>query len=143
MKSLSSFASFALVALALGSSACTVQTSPPPPEGVVTTGEPAGTFQLNWTIDGVADPAKCSQSQSDSIQVSVFFTNGTSAGVYQQSCSAFATSITLAPGDYTASAQLLHPGGAPRTTAVNVNPFTIRGADTIAIPIDFPASSFY
>jgi hypothetical protein len=143
MKSLLSFASFAFVALAWVNSACTVQTSPAPPGPIITTGQAVGTLQLDWTIDGIADPAKCSQSQSDSIQIAVFFTDGTSAGVFQQACSAFATTITLAPGAYTATAQLLHPGGAPRTTAVTVNPFTIRGADTLSIPIDFPASSFY
>jgi hypothetical protein len=137
------FARAGALAAAAPLAACTVSTTPEPAPGVVTTAAPAGTLQLDWTIDGVADPAKCSQSQSDSIQIIVDFTDGAQAGVFQQSCAAFATSVTLEPGSYTASAMLLHPGGAPRTTAVTVNPFTIHGNDTVAIPVDFPASSFY
>jgi hypothetical protein len=64
-------------------------------------------------------------------------------GTFAQDCGAFATSITLDPGDYTATAVLLDSASQPRTTAVNVRPFSILGRDQLNIPIDFPANSFF
>jgi hypothetical protein len=134
------FATIGLLTLA----ACTadVTTTPnqgPPPVGPA----PDGTLVLDWTIDGNTDPNSCFESSSSAIAIDVMDTGGAPAGSFEQSCTTFSTSITLAPGDYTANATLIDANGNPRTTTVPINPFTIRGADQLNIPIDFPASSFF
>jgi len=119
--------------------ACTLETSVPPPPVMVSQGRAV----IDWTISGAKDPDKCAQSSVGTIQIVVTDANGAPAGTFQQSCSAFSTSIALNPGRYTANATLLDPNGQARTTSVAIIPFTIRGNDSLNIPIDFPARSFF
>jgi hypothetical protein len=100
------------------------------------------TLTVDWTIDEAADPNLCSQSGSIVIEISVQDPNGNEVGAFQQACDAFATSITLDAGDYTAYAVMLDINGRPRTTHVAIAPFTLRGNDELHVPIDFPADSF-
>jgi hypothetical protein len=102
-----------------------------------------GTLVVDWTISNTTDPARCNESNADSIEVTVNDLNGDNIGTFEQDCSAFAESISLQPGDYTASAVLVDANGKARTTAVPINRFTIFGADELDIPIDFPADSFF
>ncbi len=140
MKSLH-IAAIALAALTACSAEVSTTPAPPPPPPPGPVGD--GTLVLDWTIDGTTDPNRCYQSSSASIAVDVTDVNGGPAGSFQQACTTFATSITLAPGDYGANAHLVDANGNPRTTEVPINPFTIRGNDQLSIPIDFPASSFF
>jgi hypothetical protein len=114
--------------------ACVVSTSGPAPS------QSNGTLLLRWTIQGQSDPNQCNATASASIQINV---TGPSGGVFSQVCNAFSTSISLARGDYRASAALVDASGRPRTTYVDIHPFTIYGNDTVDIPIDFPANSFH
>jgi len=120
--------------LALGLSSCVVSASEPSPP-------PAqqGTLVLRWTIQGGTDPNQCAMSASKSIRITV---EGPSGGVFSQDCAAFSTSISLARGDYRASAALVDANNQPRMATVDIHPFTIYGNDKLDIPIDFPASSF-
>jgi hypothetical protein len=102
-----------------------------------------GTLVVDWTIDGFADPDICDQSDAAFFTISVFTTRGALVGDFTDDCAAFATSIDLTAGRYYADALLEDPVGNPRTTVVNIEPFTIFGDDTLSIPVDFPASSFY
>jgi len=116
---------------------CIVQHDNGPPPA------PHGTLVVDWTIDELKDPSQCTQSSSDSIEVTVDDLNGDVIGTYEQSCEAFAESITLSPGDYTASAIMVDGSGKARTTAVSIARFSIYGNDQLDIPIDFPANSFF
>lgn len=113
------------------------------------TGEPrpvaadSGALVVDWTIDGVKDSNQCDQSAATTIDITVTEANGAPAGEYQQSCRAFATTIDLARGSYSAEAVLLDGGGSDRTTAVHIHSFDILGGDQLTVPIDFAASSFY
>jgi hypothetical protein len=102
-----------------------------------------GQLVIDWTIDGVKDANKCAQAAVSTIEVVIRYANGAEAGTYQQSCGAFSTSIALYAGDYRADATLLDAKGSARTTTIPIQPFTIRGNDTLSVPIDFPASSFF
>lgn len=129
-------------ALSMGAMGCVVEThsSPAPPADGTVAG---GTFVLTWSINGSNDPNQCNQSSAAAIDINVYTSSGSSAGTYQQSCSAFSTSISLPPGSYTADAALVDSAGGERTTRVPINGFSIRGNDTLQADIDFPASSFY
>lgn len=131
-----------LAALGVGCTA-SVDTNPPPPPPPEPIATSQGQVVLDWSINGAKDPNLCYQSNAATLSVEIFDGFGQSAGTFAQDCTAFATTITLAPDNYTASALLLDGNGQPRTTAVPVNPFTIRGSDQLSIPIDFPSSSFY
>ncbi len=121
-----------LALLALPSAGCIVDASQRAPA--------AGTLVVDWSIGGIKFPAKCSQSGSAAIEIAV---NGPSGGIFTQDCGAFATSIGLASGNYSASARLIDIVESARTTDVSLGSFTIFGNDTLSVPIDFPASSFY
>jgi hypothetical protein len=101
----------------------------------------SGTLVVDWTIHGSKDPALCSVSDTDSIDIVI--DRGDRVFEFTQDCRAFATSIDLAPDYYSGLAVLLDPTGADRTTEVDLGAFTIYGNDVLTIPIDFPASSFY
>jgi hypothetical protein len=127
-----------LVALGAVASACTTTVSAEPIP-VAT----SGALVVDWSINGTKDPNACFQSASATLEVQIFTDFGAAAGTFEQACTAFATTISLSPGRYTANALLLDGVGNPRTTAVPINPFTIVGNDQLDIPIDFPASSFF
>lgn len=125
-------------------SGCVVETAdngssgPPPVHG-----SGSGSLVVDWTIDGTKDVDQCDQSGSTKIDILVTAANGSPAGEYQQSCAAFATTIDLAPGSYSADALLLDSADQARTTSVHLRTFDILGDDQLTIPVDFDASSFY
>ena len=102
----------------------------------------SGSLVLDWTIDGSKDPDQCDQGAASALDISVTDANGASAGEFQQSCRAFATTIDLPRGSYTADAVLVDSAGQDRTTPVQIRPFDILGGDELSIPIDFSAGSF-
>jgi hypothetical protein len=140
----SAFVALASITLAaIGATGCTATVTPndPTPAPVVVTNT-TGSLTVDWTINGTKDPNQCSQGAASAIEIRVTDSTGASAGVFQQSCTAFATSVTLGAGSYTAEARLLDANGAARTTAVLINAFTLRGDDDLDTPIDFGADSF-
>lgn len=102
-----------------------------------------GTLEVEWTIHGNIDPNLCYLSSATTLAVDVYDSNGGLAGYYDAPCTAFATSIDLYWGTYSANARLLDAAGRTRSTTVGIAPFRIRGGSTLVIPIDFPPSSFY
>lgn len=101
-----------------------------------------GALVVDWTVEEATDPNLCTATSSSVLVIDV--TNGGQpAGTFQQTCGAFATTITLAPGEYAASAYLTDAAGTVRTTTVPIAPFAIYSATSLDIPIDFPANAFY
>lgn len=98
-----------------------------------------GTLIVEWSISRTKDPAQCQQGGARTIDILV---SGAGGGEFIQECGAFATSISLPPGNYSAAAVLLDDQGIERTTTVQLGSFEIFGGDRLIIPIDFPASSF-
>jgi hypothetical protein len=133
----------AIAALACTATACTATVSPAPEPGPPIVTSSTGSLTVDWSISGTKDPNQCIATNSSAIEITVTDVNGVPIGTFQQSCTAFATSITLDPGRYAADASLIDPVGTPRTTIVNIAPFTIFGNDDFNAPIDFPASSFF
>jgi hypothetical protein len=101
-----------------------------------------GSVVVDFTVDGVKDPAECQQGGATTIDITVQTMDGAPAGEFQADCGAFSTSIDLPPDRYTATAELVDAGGNPRTTAIDIQPFTIHDSEVLTIPIEFPASSF-
>lgn len=131
---------FASTALLLSACIITTESDDPPP--VVVT-ESSGVVIIDWSIDGLKNPDECDQSDADSLLVSIWTASGTHIGDFEQYCQVFEASIELDPGTYEAEAVLLAPDGIERTTPIEIAPFEIYGNDTLEVPIDFPASSFY
>lgn len=102
-----------------------------------------GTLEVDWTIHGYVDANLCRLTGATTLAVDVYDSSGSFNGSYEAPCSAFATSIDLYRGTYSANATLLDADGNTRSTTVTMAPFRIRGGTTFVIPIDFPASSFY
>jgi hypothetical protein len=104
---------------------------------------PNGTLVVDWTVATTKDPNACSANGATTIDIVLKTTTGVFIGEFQQDCEAFATSISLAVGNYTGTATLLDSSGAPRTTAVNLGAFSIFGGDQVVLPINFPRVSFF
>lgn len=126
-----------VVAIATG---CTAPVGSAAPEPVVTS--TSGALTVDWTVKGTTDPNACTEAAATAIEITVVDSSNQRIGSYQQSCSAFATSITLEAGIYLAEARLLDAVGAPRTTNVFLDRFTIYGKSELTTPIDFPATAF-
>jgi hypothetical protein len=63
---------------------------------------------------------------------------------YEQDCAAFTTTIGgLVPDMYTGTVQLTGSAGNALTTAVALVPFRVLPDQTVTVPVDFPASSFF
>jgi hypothetical protein len=139
MNPISNLAALFFPAVLLLSAGCFVGTTPeatPVDPGPVVVD---GTLIVDWTISGTRDPAQCQQGGSPTIDIVI---SGVGGGEFQQDCGAFATSIRLAPGSYSATAVLIDSSGRDRTTELRIDPFVIHGNDQLTIPIDFPADSF-
>ena len=119
---------------------CVVAADDPGPGPVVAD---SGSLVLDWSIDGSKNSDQCNQSDAATLDITVSTSSGAPAGEFQQSCSAFATTVDLPPGHYDAQAVLIDSSGHDRTTPVQVGSFTILGNDELSVPVDFPASSFY
>jgi hypothetical protein len=132
--------------LGAGMSGCYLDGTRPRRDVVIETTTPPApslsTLVVRWTISGTRNPDECVKANATEIEVSVS-QSGREIGAWRQRCETFALSITLHPGHYEASAFLLAADGRIRTTQVQMDPFILRGNDTLEIPVDFPASSFY
>jgi hypothetical protein len=101
-----------------------------------------GTLTVDWSIGDAKDPGDCTNEGASSLEVTVTTPGGSSLGTYETDCFAFATKISLPPGDYAATATLLDGQGHARSTSIAIHPFTIDSDVDLDIPIDFPTSSF-
>jgi hypothetical protein len=133
--------------VALPAAGCFVTTDDPPPSRtvVVDPTQPAaqdGTLVVTWTIAGLSDPNECIKSQAETIEISIIGSSGSEVAAFQQTCSVFRTSIALAPGSYSAYAVLLDRNGSTRTTDASIAPFSLRGGESLVVPVDFPSDSF-
>ena len=121
---------------ALAGCTATVSAAPAPPPS-------SGSAIMDWTIDGTRDPAECQATGASTFNVTLFSSTGATAGQWVQDCTAFATTIPgLFPDTYTGRANLVDPGGNPRTTAVPLAPFDVVEGTTVTVPMDFPINSF-
>jgi hypothetical protein len=101
-----------------------------------------GTLVVDWTVDGVKDPAECVQGGADRIDIVLHTRGGSIVSDFQEFCEVFATSISLPAGAYTLDAALIDLDGFERTTAVS-DSFLIFERETTVSAIDFPADSFF
>ncbi len=128
-----------VLAVVLG--ACSVPTGPVPASVVVST-ESTGTLVVSWTIERQADPSACTRAKAGVVRVQLMTAAGADAGSYEQSCTAFSTTIRLEPDTYQGSAVILDEMGVPLTASEQVKSFTILGGDVITTPIDFSIAVF-
>jgi len=133
--------SFLGLALCAWLPACFIEADNGPGPAPVVTG--SGSLVLDWSIDGSKNPDRCDQSDSTDLDITVTTESGALVGEFQQSCRAFATTIDLPRGNYSAEAVLIDSAGRDRTTPVQTGTFRIYGDDVLTVPVDFPASSFY
>ena len=129
------------LALALLLFGCSVTTGPVPTAVIIAT-ESTGTLVVSWTIELNAAPDACTHAAATTVSIHLVTTGGADVGTYSQDCTAFSTSIRLPPETYLGSAVLLDATGRARTSAVQLQSFTILGGDVITTPIDFSITTF-
>jgi hypothetical protein len=120
--------------LGAGVNGCYLDGTRPRREVVVETTTPPApslsTLVVRWTISGTRNPDEYAKANATEIEASVSQA-GREIGAWRQRCETFALRITLHPGDYEGSAFLLAANGRIRTTTVQMDPFTLRGNDTL------------
>jgi len=112
------------------------------PTAVIVATEPTGTLVVSWTIELHADRNACAQAGVTNIRIHLTTAGGADGGTYEDACTAFTTSIQLAPDTYQGTAVMLDAMGAARTSLVPLQSFTILGGDVITTPIDFAIMTF-
>jgi hypothetical protein len=118
-------------------------TDAPPPNPPPTVVAGTGTLTLQWTIDSQVSPGSCDIGGATTLHIQLTTTAGIFAGEFVADCAQFATTIpSLAADGYTATVELEDPSGAPRTTSIQIDPFTILVDSTLIVDIDFPPDSF-
>jgi hypothetical protein len=128
----------AVAAIASTCLACSVDERKISDEPVLTS--VGGSLTVDWTIRGAANSSECVAVDATSIEITVRDGADRAIGTFQQSCSAFETSIALAGGIYSAEARLIGPAGA-RTTNVRIDYFTLYDKSQLTEPIDFPTTA--
>lgn len=112
-------------------------TGGPVPTAVIVATEPTGTLVVSWTLELRTDADACSANGVSTIRIRLETASGGDAGTFEDACTTFSTSVTLAPDTYRASAVMLDMRGARVTSTATVPAFTVLGGDVIAIPFDF------
>jgi hypothetical protein len=127
-----------IAAIATGVAGCRVSsgTAAEGPDAAAPTTETSGALIVDWTINGAADPNRCSTSAAV-VQVSVFDSASKQVGRLQESCSAFATTFSLEQGVYTAEALLIDTAGRLSTKPVRIDDIAINARSQYTAPIDF------
>ncbi len=101
-----------------------------------------GALTVDWTVKGAADPNACTSVAASAIEITVVSGANQPIGTFQQSCSAFSTSITLAAGNYAATARLLDAAGTAVTRVHPIDVFTMHVKSQLTVPIDFAEDAF-
>jgi hypothetical protein len=112
------------------------------PTAVIAATEPTGTLVVSWTIELHADRNACAQAAASNIRIHLTTAGGADGGTYEDACTAFSTSIQLAPDTYQGTAVMLDAMDAARSSVEPLQSFTILGGDVIATPIDFSIATF-
>ncbi len=110
----------------------------------------SGDLVVTWDINGSIDPSSCNAHVASTLNLRIYDSNDQQVGgAYQQTCSAFSTSLPvgLSPGTYSLEAELLDSAGNVRTTTVGAPPaalvsFYIYANQTTTVAVTFPDSSF-
>ena len=88
-----------LVALAIGSAGCEVQTSG--------SDDVEGSLTLDWTLDDTDDPVACDDYDARTLEIIVYDDYGAVAATVHPPCDAFEASIVLPDGVYSIDATLV------------------------------------
>ena len=103
-----------------------------------------GAVIVDWSLRGGKDPRACQASGATTLHVSLSDSSGPLSMEYVQDCASFAIAIGgLAPDMYTGTVQLTGATGNALTTSVALAPFRVFPNQTVTVPVDFPASSFF
>ena len=122
-----------VVAVSLLSLACIMHTS----------SSQDGSAVFDWSVHGTARPSQCYETGAAYFSVTLYDERSRALGTYDARCDAFATTVPLLPGRYTADAVLTDSSRGPRTTTILVSSFDIYGGESVTIAVDFPPDSFY
>ncbi len=105
--------------------------------------EAFGKLSVTWTFIERNDSKMCASSGIAAISLNVADDHGTAMGTYSEPCTTMAKTIALPPGSYLATATALDAEGAPRSIALQTDPFTLTGTDRVMTNIDFAPGALY
>jgi hypothetical protein len=96
------------------------EVEPPPQTGFLT---------LEWSIEGLAEPAACDRVNARAMEIAVFYPDGFFLTEVEAPCSAFQQSIELFPGEYVIFARLVDSEDLPITTRKRLDVDLSAGED--------------
>jgi hypothetical protein len=101
-----------------------------------------GTLTVEWTIDGVRNPADCAAFGVDRLELVLFTRSGRVVDEIEPLCESFGVSIDLVEGLYFGDATLVDGFDDPATLTQPIDNIDIIAATELAVDIDFPIGSF-
>jgi len=128
-----------LIAVVVAATGCEASTSAPAPERVITT---SGSLTVDWTVNGTTDPNACQRAGAVAIEIALVTNTNQPVGSFQQSCSAFNTSVALEQGIYAGQVRLIDAAGLPRTKTLAIDEVTINGSSQLTVALDFAPPTF-
>lgn len=108
------------------------------PPGVVPSGY--GLLTVNWSIDGDKTTRSCDDLDADKLELVVYDRDGERTRVTAP-CEAFAVTVELREGDYTADATLIAEDGKAQTTTLPLRNIEIASGTELRVDTDFPRRS--
>jgi hypothetical protein len=138
MNPISKYLFVGLIALSAPIAGCVVSTEP---ASVVVVAP--GTATFTWSLASRFDPSACALSRADTILIRVYDINARFVDDYTAPCETHTATIELDSGNYSGTATLLDSAGNPRTTDINLVPFTVYSNTDTPIELDFPPESFF
>jgi hypothetical protein len=126
----------AITAPALG---CTVAISPAPPPIEVPASE--GSMTVRWLVAGTTNPAQCDAYGATTVEVIIYDSSGNEFARANAPCDAFAVSVPLPEGTYSADVTLIDRASNARSVTKPLQAIQVVAGTDLAIDIDFPPSS--
>ncbi len=100
-----------------------------------------GTLTVEWTIDGLRDPADCVGFDVDRLELSLYVGGDQLIDEVEPPCEAFGVTIDLVEGRYSADATLIDRFGGTASTTETLQAVDIVAGTDLVINVDFPIDS--
>ena len=102
-----------------------------------------GWATFDWTLEEHRDSTLCAEHRAATMDVAIYDDAQRLVAHVAPPCAAFAATVELDRGRYSATMVLLDANGHAVSTTLDVLPFTVWHGDLTYVAADFPATSFY
>jgi hypothetical protein len=103
---------------------------------------PLGTLTVEWTIEGLTDPADCAAFGVDRLELRLYVDVDRFVEEVEPLCESFAVSLDLVEGRYFADATLVDSFDRSATVSEPIDDILVVEGTELVVSLDFPFDSF-